>query len=108
MRDRVWISREHFVAGFCTAIGLSNGGSALASLVGSSEFAATLFAIGVLAAGQASTMTGGRSLSCLVIISGCPPHRLARRSIRHGRFLGTAHPALASIACDEINSAGTM
>ncbi|KAF4694634.1 hypothetical protein FOZ60_007600 [Perkinsus olseni] len=44
--------------GFCTAIGLSNGGSALASLVGSSEFAATLFAIGVLAAGQASTMTG--------------------------------------------------
>ncbi|KAF4677903.1 hypothetical protein FOL47_008969 [Perkinsus chesapeaki] len=44
--------------GFCTSIGLSNGGSALASLMGSSEFAATLFAIGVLAAGQASTMTG--------------------------------------------------
>ena len=44
------------VAGICTQIGLSNAGNALASFL--PQTATTLFGVGLLAAGQASTLSG--------------------------------------------------
>lgn len=53
-------TNELGVSGYCDDIGLANAGTSLQSLFGSSHgmLAKKVFALGVLAAGQASTMTG--------------------------------------------------